>query len=103
MSLRSLVVTGYVAAALGDILTTYIGLQNGLYENNVIAAAFMDPHGAAGLAAAKMIIATTGFFIVRYAESEVPDRGVFEMSLSVLVTLWGMAAAWNLYLILNFG
>lgn len=102
MSLRSLVVTGYVVATLGDILTTYIGLQNGLYENNHIATAFMDPHGAAGLAAAKIIIATTGFLVVRYAEAEIPDKGLMEVSLSALVTLWGMAATWNLYLILNF-
>lgn len=102
MSLRSLVVTGYVVATLGDILTTYIGLQNGLYENNVVAAGFMEPHGTAGLVAAKMIIATGGFLIIRYAEGEIPEKGLLEVSLSSLVTLWGLAASWNLYLILNF-
>lgn len=102
MSFRSLLVTAYVAAALADILTTYIGLQNGLYENNPIAVGLMDPHGFIGLVAAKLLIAGIAYAVIWYAETVIPDEALFETSLTFLASLWSFVSVWNLWLIMNF-
>ena len=80
-----------VAAALvGDLLTTYYGLQLGLTESNPVARAALERFGFAAMAAMKLFAVGVGVFCRQFLSGR-----------HVLLVPAGLAVPWTAAVVVN--